>query len=123
MLKAIVFVGLGGATGSILRYVSTLLSERIFFVKFPWGTLIVNTLGCLIAGVLMGVLTRHYLNDSNLKLLLVTGFCGGFTTFSAFSTESLNMFIAGNTWQGIAYIGASILIGLLAVWGGLLLAR
>ena len=123
MLKSILLVGLGGGVGSILRYLTSLLSHRSFGDKFPFGTIIVNIVGCLIVGILIGLLSKINPADTNMKILLITGFCGGFTTFSALSAESFAMIESGNILTAILYIAGSIIIGLLAVWLGLVIAR
>lgn len=123
MIKEILFVGIGGGVGSILRYVSTMCMTKLFHVTFPIGTFLVNIIGCFIVGLLIGLTEHQQILSLNYRLLLITGFCGGFTTFSAFSAESLQMFESGNVLQGIFYMTGSILIGLLAVWLGFLLAK
>lgn len=80
----------GGAVGSVCRY----LLSSVHMASFPWGTLTVNVLGSLLIGLLAGLSGRGLLSPE-LKLLLVTGFCGGFTTFSTFANESFGMMKAG----------------------------
>lgn len=122
MLK-ILLIGLGGFFGAISRYsIQTLLSNR-YPGTFPWGTFAVNVIGCLFIGIIYGLAERHKLMNEEMRLLLAVGFCGSFTTFSAFSAENLNMFELGNyTTMGL-YITASILLGVAAVFTGVLLAR
>lgn len=123
MLKAIFLIGLGGGIGSILRFLVSVFINRYFQSAFPWATFVVNILGCLIIGILLGVFTRQQPVDSNIQLLFVTGFCGGFTTFSTFSSENFSLIQAGNSSFAFLYIIASVLIGLLAVWLGLFLSK
>lgn len=123
MIKIILLIGLGGGIGSIVRYLGTYMINKLFHVNFPLGTLIVNILGCLLVGLLIGFFEREQLVHSNLKYLFITGFCGGFTTFSAFSAESIQLFESGSPLPAILYISASVLIGLLAVWLGLVLVK
>ncbi|MDR2680074.1 MAG: fluoride efflux transporter CrcB, partial [Tannerella sp.] len=97
MIKEMLLVGLGGGAGSILRYLSSVCSGKIFHVNFPAGTFFVNILGCFIIGLLIGLIEHRQMLNVNYRLLFMTGFCGGFTTFSAFSAESLKLFESGNS--------------------------
>jgi CrcB protein len=117
MLNNILLVGVGGAAGSILRF----LCQKALNLHFPYGTLTVNILGCFIIGILMGMAIRGF-NESAV-VLLATGFCGGFTTFSAFSFEGVNMLIS-NRWLSFAlYTGISVAGGLIATYVGFKLTR
>src|SRR3954470_10773643 len=112
MFANILLVGLGGGLGSILRY----LCQRSFNTRIPYGTFLVNIVGCLIIGLLWGYFSRH--TNEPRRLLLVTGFCGGFTTFSSFTYEGVQM-ITDNRWISFAfYTTISVLTGLLATWFG-----
>lgn len=113
MITQLAWVALGGAVGSMLRYGC---SRALNMVMFPFGTMLVNVLGCLAIGLLWGLFTRH--TNEQLRLLLVTGFCGGFTTFSTFSYEGIQL-IQENRWATfIVYTGFSILLGLAATFLG-----
>ena len=114
MLGNILLVAAGGAVGSVCRY----LLSSVHVASFPWGTLTVNVLGSLLIGLLAGLSGRGILSPE-LKLLLVTGFCGGFTTFSTFASESLGMMKAGEVLTAAVYVGVSVTVGILAVWGGM----
>lgn len=105
-LTPILLVAAGGALGSVLRYLTTLAGVALFGTGFPWGTLTVNIIGSF--GI--GALAAHGI-DNHARLLLVTGMLGGFTTFSAFSLETVQL------WEGlpalaIAYVAASLALGL-----------
>lgn len=117
MLKNILFIGLGGGIGSICRYVMALAIGRWIDASFPWGTFVINVLGSLLIGLFLGMFDKSIFNDTS-KLLLITGFCGGFTTFSAFSSENVNLLLAGQWLTALAYSLLSILLGIAAVWLG-----
>ena len=123
MLKTILFIALGGAIGSVLRFLTTVLVSKFWSTHFPLATFMVNVLGCFLIGIFMGYLTKHQLNDNNLKWFLVTGFCGGFTTFSAFGIENINLMQNNNTILAFGYMAASIILSLFAVWLGLFVAK
>lgn len=120
MIKDLLLVGVGGGVGSMLRYLTSRLSAR--FISSQWalvGTFIVNVVGCFIIGLLAGWLLFNVNKSQQLPLLLVTGFCGGYTTFSAFAFENVQLLQSGHIIYSILYIVASVSIGLLAVWGGM----
>lgn len=110
------WVGLGGAIGSMLRYgMSVWLARLAGF--FPWATLATNFLGCWLLGFLAAGLPLKS-EDQWPKFLLMTGFCGGFTTFSTFSAEAVALVKSGNYfWAGL-YALSSVVLGLLGVWLG-----
>lgn len=113
MITQLFWVALGGAVGSMLRYGC---SRALNMVIFPFGTMLVNVLGCLAIGVLWGLFTRH--TNEQLRLLLVTGFCGGFTTFSTFTYESIQL-MQDNRWATfVAYATLSIALGMVATFFG-----
>ena len=117
MLKNILFIGLGGGIGSICRYVMALAIGKWIDASFPWGTFVINVLGSLLIGLFLGMFDKSLFNDTS-KLLLITGFCGGFTTFSAFSSENVNLLMAGQWFTALVYSLLSVLLGIAAVWLG-----
>ena len=119
MVKNILLVALGGAVGSACRY---LVTRVVDITAFPIATLAVNLLGCLLVGFLVGIMDRNFM-PQQFKLLLISGFCGGFTTFSTFANESFAMMKAGDLLLSGLYIGVSVIFGILAVWFGLQLAK
>jgi len=112
-------IALGGAAGSVLRYwLSTVIDTRAESA-FPWGTLTVNVIGSVIIGFLANLdLGDRFLSSAQFRLFLMTGFCGGFTTFSAFSLQTLALMKDGDWPMAIAYILGSVLICLVGVWLG-----
>ena len=123
MIRAIILVGIGGGVGSILRYLTNVFVTKYFQTTFPLATFTANFLGCLLIGILLGIFDRQQLANPDLKYLFITGFCGGYTTFSAFAAENINLFQTGNSLTAFLYIAASVLVGLFAVWLGLVLVK
>lgn len=121
MLRAFLFVGIGGFAGSIARYAMSYFISRGTNSAFPWGTFMVNILGCFIIGLLAGWLQRDNPQQDPLWLLLATGFCGGFTTFSSFALEQHNLMDNGQFATAAIYAAVSLLLGLLVCRGGILL--
>ena len=110
-------VALGGAVGSVVRY----LVGRMVESSFPWGTLLVNIVGSVVIGVLVGLVSRAVLS-ADMKLMLMTGFCGGLTTFSTFANESFSMMKAGNVVMAAIYVAVSVALGIVGVWIGMRLS-
>lgn len=123
MLKTILYIALGGAIGSVLRYLTSILVAKYWSNQFPLATLLTNVVGCFLIGFLIGVLEKNNLANSALKWLLVTGFCGGFTTFSTFGYENISLFQSNNAAMAFGYIALSVLLGLFAVWLGLFVSK
>ena len=117
MLKDLLFVGIGSFIGGVGRYLIS-LSMKSASTGFPWGTFVVNLLGCLLIG-LFYALTAKYSNLSNqLTLLLTVGLCGGFTTFSTFSNEALKLLQCGDYLTLCLYVMGSVILGIAAVFFG-----
>lgn len=113
-IKNFLFVALGGGIGASLRYG---INE---WSKFGYkSTFIINMLGSLLIGVIIGLAQKNNSFDEHLKLFLATGVCGGFTTFSAFSMENVTLFVEGKSITALTYMLSSVVIGVLAAWIGL----
>lgn len=124
MLKNILLVALGGAAGSVARYLLSKAIQDTAATAFPWGTMAVNVAGCLLIGLLYGLASGDGTRlGADLKLMLTVGFCGGFTTFSTFANESLTLAKTGDALLSAAYIGSSVALGVLAVAAGTQLAK
>ncbi|MFM2212820.1 MAG: putative fluoride ion transporter CrcB [Bacteroidota bacterium] len=123
MVKTLLYIAIGGALGSVLRYLTTVLVSKYWSHQFPLATFIANIIGCFLIGLFVGYLTKNQLNESQLKWFLVTGLCGGYTTFSTFSMENVTLFQNNNTALALGYIALSVLTGLFAVGLGLFIAK
>lgn len=119
----ILLVAIGGALGSIGRYLAGVHITRLMGAGFPYGTLTVNIVGSFLIGLLVELLARRFNGSMDLRLFLVVGFLGGFTTFSSFSLDALALFERGASLSAAAYIFASLILSLAAVFAGLLLGR
>ena len=114
MVKDIIIVGIGSGIGGICRYlISSFMSQASN--GFPWGTFAVNVVGCLLIGILWGVMSRFQNLSPSFSLFLMVGFCGGFTTFSTFSKEGLALLQANNYTLLALYTIGSVVLGITAV--------
>jgi fluoride exporter len=123
MKKYIILVGIGGAAGSIARYVMATYFSRLFPSAFPYGTFAVNIIGCLVIGILFGLSERFSWFTGDWRIFLATGFCGGFTTFSSFAAENVQLLQQSNYLTFALYSIASFSLGLMAVFMGLTLTK
>ena len=123
MLLHFFFVGLGGAIGSMLRFGTGIISIKTFGVNFPWGTLTVNLVGSFCIGLLFGLSTQIQHFSEEVKLFLMVGILGGFTTFSAFSMDTILLFERGQIIQACLYAAASVILSLTVTFIGLTLIR
>lgn len=118
MIKNFLLVFIGGGIGSILRYAISHFFNKFHIGNFPWATFIANVLGCALIGFITSYVYKTTPQDDTLKLLLVTGFCGGFTTFSTLSLENYNFIQNNQYFLAFFYSFTSIIIGILAVFIG-----
>jgi CrcB protein len=119
----LILVILGGAIGASLRYLVSKLFIYGKLITFPYATLSVNVLGSFLMGFLAYYLINRYSGQENLRLFLLTGLLGGFTTFSAFSLETLQLLTIQRYWSAILYIMLSLILSLIAVAAGFYLSR
>ncbi|QKK01254.1 MAG: fluoride efflux transporter CrcB [Pseudomonadota bacterium] len=125
-MKSALIVALGGAMGAFLRHVlSAWTLHHALDWRFPIGTFAVNVIGCLVVGVLAGLVVKHHFFSPDLRLFLFTGLAGGFTTFSAFGLETLYLLRRDEIFIAASYVVSSVVVGLFVVWLGfsLILAR
>ncbi len=123
MMTKLLLIGAGGFIGSVLRYVVSGLAQSLSqSIAFPYGTLAVNILGCFCIGFLSELLDARALISTGTRAFLVVGILGGFTTFSAFGSETMNLIRDGEGALALMNVGAQVLLGLGAVWLGYSLA-
>jgi len=122
-MKQLLIVGLGGFIGSVLRFLVSKLNLYVHFLSIPVGTLTVNILGSFVIGILAGVSAKSEIITPDLRLFLMVGICGGFTTFSSFSNENMMLMQNGQFLSALLYTGLSILLGFIAVYLGYISAN
>lgn len=123
MINNILLVGLGGGLGSIARYLCQRWTLRAFPHSFPLGTFAVNVAGCFLIGLFWGMTFRTFQSNENWKLFLMTGICGGFTTFSAFTLEGIGLLKEQKPGLFLLYLGGSVVMGLVATYAGMKIIR
>lgn len=118
-----IIAGCGGFVGTAGRYLIGRFTSTFWSGSFPLSTFIVNILGCFLMGLFLGLLENSKTLTPQHSLLLLTGFCGGFTTFSTFSADMLQLISKGNWLLFAIYLGLSILLGIASVWAGRAIIR
>jgi len=118
MVKNIILIGFGGFLGSIARYFVSRLNLYWGFMSIPFGTLIVNILGCFVIGFLTGISEKSNILTTELRMFLMVGICGGFTTFSSFANENLMLLHTGQIASILIYTALSVVLGFVAVYLG-----
>jgi len=118
MVKQLLLIGLGGFVGSVARFLVSKLNTRLDWLSIPAGTLAVNVIGSFLIGFLIGISEKSPLLTVELRMFLMVGLCGGFTTFSSFTGENLMLMRNGQFLALFLYTGLSILLGFAAVYFG-----
>lgn len=118
-MSSLFLVALGGALGSVARYsLSGWVLHHTLGWRFPLGTFLVNMIGCLLVGLLGGLVVKFHFFSADTRLFLFTGLVGGFTTFSAFGLETFYLLRRGEVLVAGSYVVSSVVVGLLALWIG-----
>jgi CrcB protein len=123
MLRTLLIVGFGGFLGSILRYLVQVFVEKGLTSTFPWGTFVANMVGSFIIGIVFAFAEKGNVMSSEWRIFLAVGICGGFTTFSSFAYNNLNLLKEHSYGQLLWNIGGSLVLGILAVYLGIVLVR
>ncbi len=119
-MKEILLVGIGGFAGSVARYkLGGLVLHLTAQERFPYSTFAINVLGCLVVGLLAGLAERYEVFGPEHQVVFFTGLLGGFPTFSAFGLDAMFLVRRGELWLAALYAGASVVVGITAVWLGL----
>jgi len=118
MFKAMLLAGLGGFIGTCLRFLTGKLCHIVTASVFPWGTFTVNVIGSFLIGIFFGLAEKTHLISPSMNVFLITGFCGGFTTFSSFADDIYLLLEQKHGLCLALYAGASLLLGVLLVWLG-----
>lgn len=122
-MREIVALAVAGAAGTLGRWGLSSLSARLLGDRFPFGTLVVNVVGCLLLGLLMEAVLVTEIVPHPWRMPLTVGFLGAFTTFSAFGYETLRYLERGQWWPALANVGANVVLGLAVVWIGFMVGR
>ncbi|PIR37441.1 MAG: fluoride efflux transporter CrcB [Alphaproteobacteria bacterium CG11_big_fil_rev_8_21_14_0_20_39_49] len=118
-----IYIAIGGAIGSVLRYFTSNYFNSVFKVGFPAGTLAVNVIGSLAMGLVIGYLVKTLPHSNEMRAFLTVGLLGGFTTFSAFSLDAVTLIQRGNISHAFIYIALSVFVSIMALFIGLQLTR
>ncbi len=122
-MKIMLLVFFGGGIGCVFRYAISLFVQKFYTGMIPLATYFTNIIGCFLIGILFGFIEKKQGLSPEIKYVLITGFCGGFTTFSAFGIETLRLFQNQHYVVAGIYVVSSVLVGILAVWLGLFVTK
>lgn len=118
-IDSVIFVALGGALGSVLRYLLGTWTQSVSkSIDFPYGTLTVNLIGCFVIGILAHLAESRDVFTLESRAFVFIGILGGFTTFSSFGNDTVNLVRDGESWNALANVGANVILGLILVWLG-----
>ncbi len=121
-MKELLYVFIGGGLGSLVRFLLGKWVNSFHNSNFPFGTFIINIVACFVLGFFIGLVDQKQILSPAIRLFLVVGFCGGFSTFSAFSSETLMLIQQGQNSTMLLYVLLSVVVCLIATFGGLLIA-
>jgi CrcB protein len=119
----IALVAAGGAIGSVARYLVGVWSARLAGPNFPWGTITVNIVGAFLIGLMVEVVARRFDASAEMRVFIVTGVIGGFTTWSSFTLDAVTLFERGDMGQAAFYLAGSLTLSFAAIFAGLALGR
>ena len=122
-MQKIILIGLAGLVGTLCRYWLSGLVARHYGETFPWGTLVVNVVGCFLAGSLFYLMEERFLVSPMLRTIVLIGLLGGFTTFSSFSLQTFTLLREGEFALAALNVTLSNLLGLVMLWAGYSLAK
>lgn len=122
-MKPLLWLVLAGGAGTLARYLLSGLAQQVLRSEFPWGTLAVNSLGCILFGLLWAVSEEHVMLDTPTRLIVLTGFMGAFTTFSTFAFETSNLLRDSEWLLALANVAGQNLLGIVCVFIGVALSR
>jgi CrcB protein len=123
MIKLLFIIGTGSFIGGVSRYLTSRFIQNTIISAFPYGTFVVNLLGCFLIGLIYGLAERGNISSAEWRMFLTVGFCGGFTTFSTFTNENMLLLKDGNFFHFALYASLSVFLGLTATYAGNLITK